>query len=65
MIGMHLTIVGLCAFGLLLAVSVWQVERPRKDTLRPRWIPWKVLIFIAGGGILYLGIHLFHLLRGG
>lgn len=64
MVGMHLTIVGLCAAGLLLAVSVWQVERPRRDALRPRWVPWKILIFVSGAVIFQLGIHLFALLRG-
>lgn len=43
-------------FGAALAgLSVWQTSRPRKDSLNPRWVPWRFLI-LAGGAVLALAM---------
>jgi hypothetical protein len=40
---------------VLIALSAWQSSRPRKDSLNPRWIPWRFLIFV-GGALVALGL---------
>jgi hypothetical protein len=43
-------------FGAVLAaLSAWQSSRPRKDSLNPRWIPWRFLILV-GGAVFALGL---------
>jgi hypothetical protein len=50
-------------FGIVLTLlSIWQSGRPRKDSLSPRWIPWRFLILV-GGAVLALGaVHALTLL---
>jgi hypothetical protein len=54
---MELTVtIAVAVFGAALAaLSVWQASRPRKDSLNPRWIPWRFLILV-GGAILALAV---------
>jgi hypothetical protein len=39
----------------LIVIALWQTSRPRKDSLTPRWIPWRFLIFV-GGALVALGL---------
>jgi hypothetical protein len=45
-------------FGALLtALSAWQSSRPRKDSLNPRWIPWRFLILVGGAVFVLALVH--------
>jgi hypothetical protein len=46
----------------LLAFSVWQSMRPRKDTLRARWISWRFMILVAGAAVFLCLVHMANLL---
>jgi hypothetical protein len=46
------------ASALLLALSAWQSSRKRPDSVRPRWTPWRFLIFVAGAILFLALIHL-------
>lgn len=50
------------AGALMLVVAAWQSGRPRADSLRPRWTPWRFLVLVAGAVILLAGVHLLSLL---
>ena len=48
----------LSVIGVSLALAVlaaWQSGRPRKDSLRTRWIPWRFVV-LAAGAVLVLGV---------
>jgi hypothetical protein len=50
--------VALVAFGAVLTVlSAWQSGRPRKDSLNPRWIPWRFLILVGGAVFVLALVH--------
>jgi hypothetical protein len=48
-----LSVIG-ASLGLTL-LAVWQSSRPRKDSLRTRWIPWRFVILV-GGAVFVLGV---------
>jgi len=52
-----LTIGGVLTAAGLLAVSLWQHARPRADTLRTRWIPWRFMMFLAAALLLIAIVH--------
>lgn len=56
-----LTWTGVIGGGLLLALSAWQSSRKRPDSLRPRLIPWRLLVLLSGAVILLAGVHLLSL----
>jgi hypothetical protein len=52
--------IAVMAAGVLL-LSVWQSGRPRTDSVRARWIPWKFLILLMAAVLLYSAIHMINL----
>jgi hypothetical protein len=58
-------IITLAATGVgavLMATSVWRTSRPRRDSLRARWVPWRFLILVSGAILFLALIHLVTLL---
>ncbi len=52
---------GLLALGVVAAVGCgWMGARP-KDYLKPRLIPWQMLMLICGIFVLVMAIHLLNL----
>jgi hypothetical protein len=59
---MDLTItLGLLAFGIALTVGCgWMGARP-KDYLKPRLIPWTILMLVGAVFVLVVAVHLLNL----
>jgi hypothetical protein len=51
-------VASVCTFG----VAIWQSSRPRKDSLRARWVPWKFVVLLAGAVMVYALLHVLTLL---
>jgi hypothetical protein len=54
-------IITLCGVGLgagLLGLSIWQDARPKRDTIRTRWISWRFVMFIAAAVLLLALVHI-------
>lgn len=48
-----LSVIGISFVTTLLAV--WQSGRPRKDSHRTKWMPWRFVV-LAGGALLLLSV---------
>jgi drug/metabolite transporter (DMT)-like permease len=55
------TLIVLCGAALLLATAFWRDHRPRTDSLKIRWIPWRFIMLLAGATMMYCLIHLVNL----
>ena len=53
-----ITLVAAGGGAALLGLSVWQTSRPRKDSVRVRWIPWRFLILASGAVMFLAAVHL-------
>jgi hypothetical protein len=61
---MELTVTATIA-GAMLALTLlasWQAGRPRKDSLRERWVPWRFVILLSGAVLLLSVVHLVNLM---
>lgn len=51
------TFFGLASGVGLLGLSIWQDARPRRDTIRARWISWKFMMMLAAVILLLALVH--------
>jgi hypothetical protein len=57
-----ITIAAIAGFGALAAFAGWQSGRPRKDSLKARWISWPVVTIFAATAAIFALIHVLSLL---
>ncbi len=55
------TLAALAGFVALFAYCSWRAGRPA-DLLRPRLLPWRTLVLVAGVAALLMAVHLVNLL---
>jgi hypothetical protein len=41
----------------LLGLSIWQDARPKRDTIKARWISWKFMMLLAAAILLLALVH--------
>lgn len=58
---LELTLAIMAALGAIFAFGSWRAVRPA-DPLKPRMIPWRPIILVAGVGFLLMTLHLTRLL---
>jgi hypothetical protein len=51
------TICGAVLAAGLLGLSIWQDNRPKRDTIRARWISWKFMMLLAAAFLLLALVH--------
>jgi hypothetical protein len=51
------TICGAALAASLLGLSIWQDARPKRDTIRARWISWKFMMMLAAVFLLLALVH--------
>jgi hypothetical protein len=42
--------------------SAWKSGRPRKDSLKPQWISWKLMTLVSGAVLLLGVVHAINLM---
>ena len=47
-----ITLVVIGAGAVLTAFSAWKSGRPRKDSLKPKWVSWRFLTLVFGALML-------------
>ena len=57
-----LTIAAIAGFGALTSFAGWQSGRPRKDSLKARWISWPVVTIFAATAAIFALVHMLSLL---
>lgn len=51
------TICGAVLAAGLLGLSIWQDSRPKRDTIRARWVSWKFMMLLAAAFLLLALVH--------
>ncbi|MEZ5938824.1 MAG: hypothetical protein R3C52_11510 [Hyphomonadaceae bacterium] len=54
---LSITLLALAVAFALLLLSLWRSSRPRRDTVRVRWIPWRYIMLFSGAAIFLAGVH--------
>jgi hypothetical protein len=44
------------------AFSAWKSGRPRKDSLKPQWISWRLMTLVSGAVLLLGVVHAINLM---
>ena len=52
-----LTLSGAVLGAGLLGLAVWQDARPKRDTIKTRWISWRFVMFLAAAVVLLALVH--------
>jgi amino acid transporter len=47
---------------LFTAFAAWKSGRPRKDSLKPRWISWPMVTIFSGALLLLAVVHVINLM---
>jgi hypothetical protein len=58
---LELTLAVMAILGAVFAFGSWRAARPA-DPLKPRMIPWRPIIIVAGVAFLLMALHLTRLL---
>lgn len=57
----NLTLIIMAAAAGVFALAFWQDHRPKRDTGRVRWIPWRFMLLVCGAVILFGLVNLLNL----
>jgi hypothetical protein len=55
------TFIALGAAASVLALAFWRDHRPKTDSLKVRWVPWRFIMLLAAVVILYTLVHALNL----
>lgn len=55
------TLIVFGAAAVVLAAAFWRDHRPRVDSLKVRWVPWRFIMLLAAAVILSCLVHLVNL----
>jgi len=55
------TLIVLGGAAIVLAAAYWRDHRPRTDTVKIRWVPWRFIMLLAAAVILFCLVHLVNL----
>lgn len=56
------TLAAMAVTAAILGLAFWQAHRPRKDSIRARWIPWRFVMLLAGAALVILLVHVVNLM---
>ncbi|MEP7211148.1 MAG: hypothetical protein ABI740_09955 [Alphaproteobacteria bacterium] len=52
-----ITCVGVALGAGLLGLSIWQDARPKRETIKARWISWRFMMLLAAAILLLALVH--------